>query len=118
MVSDPSQAWLDVIPGAVTLCDPQGVVVAMNEAAARSHAKDGGRGLIGQSLLDCHPEAARAKLRELLATRALNVYTIEKKGAKKLVYQAPWYRGEEYAGLIEVVLDLPAEIPHFVREPS
>jgi hypothetical protein len=102
----------------VILCDQRGVVVAMNEAAARSHARDGGRALVGQSLLDCHPEVARAKLRELLETRALNVYTVEKKGAKKLVYQAPWYSGEESAGLIEVVLDLPAEMPHFVREPS
>jgi PAS domain-containing protein len=117
-VSHPSREWLDAIPGAVTVCDPRGVVVEMNEAAARGFAKDGGRGLIGRSLLDCHPEPARGKVARLLETRRPNVYTIEKNGARRLVYQAPWLRAGEFAGLIEIVLDLPADVPHFVREAS
>ena len=45
----------------------------------------------------------------------MNVYTIEKHGIKKLIYQAPWYRDGEFAGLVELAIELPAELPHFVR---
>jgi transcriptional regulator with PAS, ATPase and Fis domain len=117
-MSDSSRAWLDVVPGAVMICDERGVVLEMNEAAARNYAKDGGRALIGHSLLDCHPEPARSKLAQLLETGAPNVYTVEKKGAKKLVYQAPWFRDGERGGLIEISLALPSDLPNFVRDPE
>jgi hypothetical protein len=52
----------------------------------------------------------------MLATGQANVYTIEKDGVKKLIYQAPWYREGEYAGFVEISLEIPAEMPHFVRE--
>jgi hypothetical protein len=47
--------------------------------------------------------------------RRTNVYTIEKNGAKKLIYQAPWFRDGEYRGFIELSLEIPFEMPHFVR---
>jgi hypothetical protein len=52
---------------------------------------------------------------ELLGSRAKNVYTIEKNGVKKLIYQSPWYKDGEYAGFVEISLEIPLEIPHFVR---
>jgi hypothetical protein len=88
----------------------------MNNKAALSFETDGGRTLIGQSMLDCHPEPARSKLIELLQTRQKNVYTIEKKGVWKLVYQTPWYEDGSFQGLIEMVLEIPPEMPHFVRK--
>jgi len=115
-VSDASRAWLDLIPGAVTICNKRGVVLEMNEAAQRNFAKDGGRALIGSNLLDCHPEPARSKLHQLLETGATNVYTVEKDGVKKLVHQAAWYRDGEIGGLIEISLPLPRDVPHFVRD--
>jgi hypothetical protein len=108
--------WLAGFAGAVTVCDPEGVVLEMNEAAAQAYAASGGLALLGTSLLDCHPEPARAKFAEMLRVRQVNVYTIEKHGIRKLVYQTPWYRGGEYGGFVEVLLPLPAEMPHFVRE--
>jgi hypothetical protein len=33
-----------------------------------------------------------------------------------LVYQTTWYDGEAPRGLVEVILELPEEMPHFVRE--
>lgn len=69
-----------------------------------------------RDLLDCHPEPSRSKLHGLLASGQLNAYTIEKAGQKKLVYQAPWYVDGEYRGLIELVLPLPDQLPHFVRD--
>jgi hypothetical protein len=33
-----------------------------------------------------------------------------------LVYQSPWYAYGEYAGFVELVLEVPAQMPHFVRD--
>lgn len=45
------------------------------------------------------------------------MYTIEKQGQKTLIYQAPWHQDGRYRGFIELSLELPAEMPHFVRQP-
>jgi transcriptional regulator with PAS, ATPase and Fis domain len=110
-----AHAWVEEFPGAVTVCDPQGIVLEMNAAAAEVFREDGGRGLIGTNLLDCHPEPARRKLEALMAGRQANVYTIEKNGRKKLIYQTPWYQDGQYAGFVELSLVIPFEMPHFVR---
>ena len=108
--------WVKEFPGEITICDAAGVILEMNDRAAKTFAKDGGRGLIGSNLLDCHPEPSRSKLQELLAAGKVNAYTIEKGGVKKLIYQAPWYEDGEYRGLVEVALVLPDALPHFVRD--
>lgn len=107
--------WIKEFPAAVTVCDETGVILEMNDKAARGYEKDGGRSLIGSNMLDCHPERARGKTEALLAGREKNVYTIEKNGIKKLIYQSPWYRDGQYAGFVELSLEIPFELPHFVR---
>jgi transcriptional regulator with PAS, ATPase and Fis domain len=107
--------WVSEFPGAVTVCDRAGIILEMNERAAASFAADGGYSLIGSNVLDCHPEPARTKLRQLLETGQSSVYTIEKNGVRKLIFQAPWRKDGEYRGLVELALELPAEMPHFVR---
>jgi len=109
-------AWPREFPAAVTVCDMDGVVLEMNDRSAQLFAADGGRKLIGSSLLDCHPEPSRTKLLAMLADGTSNVYTIEKGGAKTLFYQAPWYENGQRRGLVEIALPLPAEISHFVRD--
>jgi transcriptional regulator with PAS, ATPase and Fis domain len=111
------QSWVREFAGAVTVCDPAGVILEMNNRAAQSFQDQGGKALIGTNMLDCHPEPARTKTRELLDSRRRNVYTIEKRGQKKLVYQAPWFQDGQYRGFVELVLEMPADMPHFVREP-
>ncbi len=108
--------WIKEFRGAVVVCDPDGVILEMNDAAIRSNAEDGGAKLIGKNVLDCHPAPAREKLEVFMARRAPNVYTVEKRGVKKLVYQTPWEAEGRYAGFLEVVLEIPSVIPHFVRE--
>jgi transcriptional regulator with PAS, ATPase and Fis domain len=110
------QEWEREFPGAITVCDREGIILEMNDRAARVFADQGGRELVGKNLLDCHPEPARATLAALLLNQQANVYTIEKQGVKKLIYQAPWYRAGEYAGMVELSLEIPAEMPHFVRQ--
>lgn len=108
-------AWVRDVVFAVTVCDRDGVILEMNEKSVATFERDGGRALVGQSLLGCHPEPARSKLEELLATARTNAYTIEKDGVKKLIYQTPWYRDGAYQGLVELSLPIPCELPHFVR---
>ncbi len=108
--------WFKEFDGAVTVCDPQGIVLYMNDKAVKIFAKDGGAGLIGQSLVDCHPEPARTKLLGLLKTQGKNVYTIEKQGVKKLIYQGPWFQDGKYGGLVELSLEIPMAMSHHVRK--
>lgn len=107
--------WIKEFPAAVTVCDETGIILEMNEKAAKGYEKEGGRKLIGSNMLDCHPEPARVKTEALLAGREKNVYTIEKSGVKKLIYQSPWYRNGQYAGFVELALEIPFEMPHFLR---
>lgn len=111
----PEGAWVKELKAAITVCDRDGVALEMNDRAAETHAKDGGRALIGKSILECHPERARELFEDLLRTERLNVYTIEKDGVKKLIYQAPWYREGVFAGIVELSLPIPWDLPHFVR---
>jgi PAS domain S-box-containing protein len=111
-----TDSWTKSFPGAITLCDTEGIILDMNERSQQMLGKEGGASLIGTDVLDCHPEPSRSKLRSMLSEQQANVYTIEKQGQKKLVYQAPWYQDGEYAGFVEIVLELPSEMPHFVRQ--
>ncbi|MFI5095905.1 MAG: PAS domain-containing protein [Candidatus Acidiferrales bacterium] len=115
MSKDEAFAWIQEFPGAVTVCDSDGVILAMNDKSIRTFQDSGGAALIGSNLFDCHPEPSRTRLKELLNAGRSNVYTIEKKGIKKLIYQSPWYGSGSYRGFVELSLEIPAEIPHFVR---
>lgn len=109
-------AWVHEFPGAVTVCDADGMILAMNAKSAKTFQESGGAALIGSNLFDCHPEPNRTKLKQLLERRERNTYTIEKNGIKKLIYQSPWYVNGEYRGFVELSLEIPFEIPHFVRD--
>lgn len=108
-------SWVQEFKGSITVCDSKGIVLEMNDEAFRAFEKEGGKNLIGTNLLDCHPEKARAKLLKLMEQQGTNVYTIEKKGIKKLIYQTPWYLNGEYKGYMEISFVVPASMPHFVR---
>jgi hypothetical protein len=111
----PNPSWIKEFPAAITVCDAGGIISAMNDKACTSFAEDGGAALIGTNILSCHPEPARTKLAALLASGATNIYTIEKNGVRKLIYQSPWYDNGVYAGFVELSLPIPEKMPHFVR---
>jgi hypothetical protein len=110
-----THAWIKEFPAAITVCDKKGIILEMNDKAASNFEADGGRALIGKNALACHPDPARGKLERLLDEARANIYTIEKNGIKKLIYQSPWYLDGEYAGFVEMSLEIPFELPHFVR---
>ena len=107
--------WVKQFPGAITVCDCKGVILEMNDKAAQTFEKDGGYDLIGKNLLDCHPEPARSKVQKMLDSCEKNIYTIEKNGVKKLIYQSPWFEDGQYVGFVEMSLEIPFEMEHFVR---
>jgi PAS domain S-box-containing protein len=109
-------AWVKEFPAAVTVCDTEGRIIEMNRRSAEGFAVDGGAGLIGTNVLDCHPEPSRSKLRKMMDERRANVYTIQKKGKKKLIYQAPWHKDGAYAGFVELSFEIPWDMPHFNRD--
>ena len=114
--SSTRHGWVREFPGAVFVCDKEGVLLEMNDRAARSCQENGGRKLIGTNVLDCHAEPAQTKIKEMLEKQKANVYTIEKAGVKKLIYQAPWYQKGKFAGIVELSLEIPFEMPHFIRK--
>jgi DUF438 domain-containing protein len=108
-------AFVSEMPFAITVCDMQAKIIFMNDLSAITFEKYGGKSLIGSSLFDCHSPASGEIIRRLLATGDQNIYTIEKNGKKKLIYQSPWYKDNAMAGLVEISLELPEQMPHFVR---
>ena len=107
---------------AITVCDAEGNVLDMNQHSADVNSH--GHKIIGNNLMDCHPEPAKTKLKGLLEHHQLNAYTIEKTLAdgskvKKLIYQTPWWKEDgQFGGLIEYSIEIPFEMPHFVRQPK
>ncbi|MBN1983540.1 MAG: hypothetical protein JW795_18530 [Chitinivibrionales bacterium] len=107
--------WMKEFGAAITVCDRDGAICAMNESAAAVFEKEGGARLIGSDVFACHPQKAKEKLADLMNRQVANCYTIEKNGRKKLIYQAPWYKDGQYQGFVELSLPLPPDMPHFVR---
>ncbi len=110
-----AHSWIKGFKGAVTVCDTRGIILEMNDAAANVFIQSGGESLVGSNVLECHPEPARSKLESMMAEQRVNVYTTEKNGKKRLIYQSPWYENGEYKGFVEIGVDVPAEIPNFIR---
>lgn len=109
-------AWVKEFPASITVCDPSGIILEMNDRSCSTFANDGGAALIGKNLYDCHPRLAREKVAALLASGSPNCYTIEKAGIKKLIYHSPWFENGTYRGFVEISIPIPDTMPHFVRE--
>ena len=68
--------------GSVIVSDAAGMIIYLNEKAVVNLKDEGGIGLIGKNLFDCHKESSNEKIRHILASGEKNIYTIEKKGKK------------------------------------
>ncbi len=110
-----ANAWIKSFPAAMMVCDCDGIIIEMNDMAAQTHANDGGYNLIGSNMMQCHSEESRAKLGAMFEEQHRNVYTIEKNGVKKLIYQSPWYADGVFSGFVELSLEIPFDMPHFIR---
>ncbi len=108
--------WVKGFPGAVTVTDASHRVVYMNDASAETFADRGGRALVGTDLMSHHNPRSREIIENLLATGGTNTYTIERSGVRKLIHQTAWRDSSgEIAGLVELSLVLPGDMPHRTR---
>lgn len=107
--------WFKEFPAAITVCDTEGNIIGMNNKSAEVFINDGGYELLGKNLFDCHSDNSKRIIKELIAEKKTNVYTIEKNGIKKLIYQAPWYDQGELKGLVELSIEIPFDMPHHKR---
>lgn len=105
--------WAKGMNCAVTVCDADGIIVYMNDKARETYKKHGD--LIGKNLYDCHSERSRGIIRRILATGGSNAYTIEKQGVHKVIYQTAWKKDGRVAGIVEISMVTPADLPHYVR---
>ena len=108
--------WIKEFNAAITVCNHEGTIVAMNDKSAKTFEKDGGNKLLGTNLFDCHPEPSKTGLRTLMDSQTSNCYTIEKQGKKKLIYQSPWYDDSKFKGFVEISIELPEVMRHFIRD--
>ena len=109
--TQPTFDWQEDHPAAVTVCDTDGIIIAMNKRSIEQFAKRGGAKLIGTSLFDCHPESANKIIRRQLQTQQANVYITSRKSGSRLIQQVPWYRDGVFGGLIETVSPISGDIP-------
>jgi transcriptional regulator with PAS, ATPase and Fis domain len=108
--------WIKYFKGAFTVCNKDGIIVEMNEQAKKTFESNGGDKLLGTNIFDCHPEPSKSILKDIIENKRTNVYTIEKNNVKKLIYQAPIIENGEYKGIVELSLEIPFDMPHFVRK--
>ena len=98
---------------AITVSAKDGEILYQNDSSIEVNGDARGRDLMG-----CHNARSQQIIRHLLDDAATYVYTISKKGKKKLIYQTPWYEDDAkqvVGGLIEFSIVLPEEMPHYDR---
>ena len=98
---------------AITVCDKDGNVLYQNDSSL-----DVNGDARTKNLVDCHNARSWEIIRHLIDDDTTNVYTISKKGKKKLIYQTPWYEDDEkkvVGGLIEFSIIIPEDMPHYDR---
>ncbi len=107
--------WAEELGVAITVSDRSGKIIYMNGKSASAFSEQGGKALEGSSLRDCHKPESWQKILRILDTQNANCYTIEKKGIKKMIYQAPWFENGSVAGLVELSMEIPYTMDHFIR---
>lgn len=105
--------WAEGLDCAVTICDRDAKIIFMNERSRATFARHGD--IIGHDLLQYHPPRAQEMIRKMLNEGVSNCYTITKNGQNKLIFQSPWRKDGEIAGLVEISIVVPSDAPHYTR---
>ena len=104
--------YMDSVDFAATVCDKEGIVLYQNARAIR---RDGD--VTGKNLYNCHGEKAGQMIRHMIETGSKNTYQIIRHGKHRLLHQTPWFdESGAVAGLTELSIDLPDNMPVFDRD--
>lgn len=111
----PTEArWANEINCAITVCDTECKILYMNEMARQTFASHGE--MVGRNMLPCHSERSRQIIDRMLSEGISNSYTITKGGKRKMIYQTPWRKDGIIAGLVEISMIIPDDMPHYNRD--
>jgi len=110
-----SPDWVEEFPAMISVCDADGIILAMNRKEADHYQDRGGKNLIGTNLFDCHKERSVKIIKRLMQTQKIRLYTVEENGKKEMVLQSPWYQNGTFKGLVEIVVEIKGEIERIVR---
>jgi len=108
--------WTKEFPGMISVCDENGVIVGLNDQEADYFKDQGGLKLIGTSLYDCHNAQSATMIKAMNKVQKQRVYFAEENGQRELVIQSPWYQNGEFAGLVEISVEVQGEIPLIKRD--
>ena len=104
--------WANEMNCAVTVCDTKGIILYMNEKACRTFAKHGD--LIGKNLFDCHNPQSQAEI--LIGLVGSEMCIRDRNGVRKMIYQTAWKQDGVVGGLVEISMEIPGEMPHYMRK--
>jgi hypothetical protein len=107
--------WTEEFPGNIAVCDTRGSLLAINQKEASFFQEQGGKALVGTSISACHNPHSNRIIARMMETRQTSIYTVEENGRHELIIQAPWYQDGEFAGLVEIAIEAPENIPHIIR---
>jgi transcriptional regulator with PAS, ATPase and Fis domain len=108
--------WTENFSGAITVCDENFIITYMNKKSKMTFETPETGNLIGKNLFDFHNENSKKIILRIKETKSPNIYTIEKNGVKKIIYQSPIYDNDVFKGMVELSLEIPFDIPHFKRD--
>ena len=115
-VKESLPCWAEDLGCAITVCDAEFKIIYMNRRSRDTFLRPDRPELIGHNLLDYHQPASIEIMKSMMEGDHTNCYTVEKAGVKKIIFQTPWHQEGKVAGLVEISIPLPAEVPHKVRK--
>ncbi|MCL2038937.1 MAG: PAS domain-containing protein [Bacteroidetes bacterium] len=104
--------WAKELNLAITVTDKKNEIIYMNDKSKTTFPTTN----IGDKLDNCHSKQSNEIISKMLENNISNTYTVQKNGVKKLIHQTPWYKNGAIAGLVELSIILPDNMPHHNRD--
>jgi hypothetical protein len=100
------------LKGEIVISDENIDIVYMNDAAIQNHEKRGGAELIGKSLLDCHNDESRRKIKEMYQAFAdgdlrTTQIRVERGGIARRSLMMPIMQDGRVKGCMELIVEEP-----------
>lgn len=110
----PVPDWAKEMNCAVTVCDADCNIIYMNDLSRATFASYGAD-LVGRNLMEFHVGRSQDIIRRLLAEGGEQQLYNQQAGTSQLIYQTAWRKDGEVAGLVELSIVLPDDMPHYDR---